>query len=34
MKDNTITVLVNQNKAILKFPKCNLEIPAFIGKMG
>ena len=34
MKDNTITVLVNQNKAILKFPKCNLEIPAFIGKNG
>ena len=25
MKDNTITVLVNQNKAILKFPKCNLK---------
>ena len=34
MKDNTLTVLVNQNKAILKFPKCNLEIPAFIGKNG
>ena len=34
MIDNKITVLVNQNKAILKFPKCNLEVPAFIGKNG
>ena len=34
MIDNKITVLVNQNKAILKFPKCNLETPAFIGKNG
>lgn len=34
MIDNKITVLVNQNKATLKFPKCNLEIPAFIGENG
>ena len=34
MIDNEITVLINSNNAILKFSKCNMEIPAFIGKNG
>lgn len=34
MQNNEITVLINSNNTILKFPKCNIEIPAFIGKNG
>ena len=34
MIDNEIIVLINSNNTILKFPKCNIEIPAFIGKNG
>lgn len=35
MIDNKIYVLVNEeNKAILKFPKCNIETKAYIGKNG
>ena len=32
MIDNEILVEINSNNAVLKFPKCNLEVPAFIGK--
>ena len=31
MIDNEITVLISSDKAILKFPKCALEVSAFIG---
>ena len=34
MIDNEITVLISSDKAILKFPKCALEVSAFIGKNG
>lgn len=34
MIDNEITVLINSNNTILKFPKCNIEVSAFIGKNG
>ena len=34
MIDNEITVLVSSDEAILKFPKCALEVSAFIGKNG
>ena len=34
MTDNEITVVIDSDKAILRFPKCNMEIPAFIGKNG
>lgn len=34
MTDNEIEVLVYSNNAVLRFPKCNIEVPAFIGKNG
>ena len=34
MIDNKINVLINKNKSILKFDKCDLETTAFIGKNG
>lgn len=34
MIDNKITVLINSNNVILKFPKCDIETCAFIGKNG
>lgn len=34
MIDNKITVLINSNSAVLKFPKCGIETSAFIGKNG
>lgn len=34
MIDNEIIVLINSNNTILSFPKCNIEIPVFIGKNG
>ena len=34
MIDNKINVLINKNKSILKFDKCDLETTSFIGKNG
>ena len=34
MIDNEIKVLIGSNNTVLKFPKCNMEVPAFIGKNG
>lgn len=34
MIDNKINVLINKNKSILKFDKCDLKTTAFIGKNG
>lgn len=34
MVDNEIKVLIGSNNTVLKFPKCNIEAPAFIGKNG
>lgn len=34
MKDNKITVIINENNAILKYPRCKIETKAYIGKNG
>ena len=34
MIDNKIYVFSNENKSVLKFPKCNINVEAYIGKNG